>query len=516
MAVALSYCPPKNGERTKPNDGIQLYSDHIYDTLRSLFPNDEVIYCHFEEYRKLRGKKGISHLFGISSNFDYLAKSIKPDLTCLLSVNEHALMRRSIRDLRRKRRLTRDYDDPHDGFVSNLKETKYADYVLGIGNWSVFQSYVSCGYPRDKVFITGYPYWQEISRSPASNRSRTILMYLGYICTRKGADYIEDIVTFLSEEFPDFNLKLVGFFAYSIWREEIMELLVRFPNNFQFVEGKVQYGSEQWRNLAEGTAFALFPSHEEGLAGCALDVINLGIPLIHSSKSGLEYQSNFLPAVDFENDNWREGLSRIIIGGAQVWKEIAKNQKLASFHLRPKYSAVSRALGRLIHGQIWPNVDITLWPKDKEELGFMSNSSRLFEYQVSQSQNTELQLKYIGNDLNSSEGLLMATMMIEKYTNFNSVQIPTCQNLQLSLSRLTPNQLTFPNSNAKIVIQTREYLPAAAWPTKSVRYLIVRESILTVVAQVTYQFKRYLNIFKLKISYEREKLKNGDAAANDK
>ena len=140
MSIVLSYYPGRDNLMSAPKDGIQLYSDHIYNQLTTIFPDKEIIYSHFEDFGKLRGKRGVSHLFGISANFDNLARTLRPETACLLSVNEHALMRRTIRDLRKRRGFSKDLDDPHDGYVSNLKETKYADFVLGIGNWSVFQS----------------------------------------------------------------------------------------------------------------------------------------------------------------------------------------------------------------------------------------------------------------------------------------------------------------------------------------------------------------------------------------
>lgn len=514
MTVLLSYCPQGEKKSVSPKDGIELLSNHIHDSLTKIFPSDEVIYCHFKDIGKMRGMKGISHLFGISANFDVLAKSIKPDLSCLIAVNEHALMRRAVRDLRRQRKLTRDFDDPHDGFVSNLRETKYADFVLGIGNWSVFQSFARARYREDRVFITGYPYWQLTNRKISFKGCRTILIFLGYICTRKGADYVEALIVFVERNFPEFKVRLVGFVAYSKWNLKFTELQSRHPKHFEFIECRIQYGSNAWYNLANDVAFAIFPSHEEGLAGCAMDTMNLGVPLVHTSKTGIEFQHEILTQVNFEEDKWEEGIAQIIRGGEALWQSIAVAQREASFHLQPNYSGICKSLERIPMGRIWPNVDLSVLPGLDDDISFLSDSGIPYDYQVGSCVNPDIQFKYLGDELSLRNKLLAATMLIEKYTKYDSIQIDSKDNIDLGIVRIGRDISCSDKDKKSINLFVREYIPAANWPTGAITYLLVRESIITFFAKTRYKFLRFVARVKQKARIEVLKVKRRLKSAN--
>ena len=353
--------------------------------------------------------------------------------------------------------------------------------------------------------MTGYPYWQLTKSHEFHQNSSTILMFPGYICTRKGADYVEDIVRYLNDNFSHFKLKLVGFLAYSKWKTIFRNLERKYPENFAFLEGRVDFGSPEWRALATNVAFAIFPSHEEGLAGCALDVMNLGIPLIHSSKSGIEYQHELLHEVDFENDYWREGLTRIIQGGRSLWKDISDKQRKAAFHLQPRYSAVGRSLGRIANGRIWPNIDTSLFPELAKGLSFVNNPKLPYEYRITANQSPEIQYRYLNMELESKETLLIAALLLEKYTRFDSINLANLGQDNLCLVR-NIHEKAATRSRDHIELMIKEYVPTSSWPTDAIFYLRIRETIITFFSKKIYQTKRGIKILRQKMGIEINRL----------
>lgn len=508
MSILLSYSPPEKNLNSRRQDGISLYSDHIHQQLLRIFPNQEVLYHNAQDnsfFRRLRNHK-VDYFFGISHNFHSIARYLKPEVSCLLSVNENALMRRAIRDLSERRGLPSSSFDPHDGYESNLKETSRADYILGIGGWSVFQSYRYVGFPIERLFVTAYPYWQKVVLHQIRSESSKILMFPGYLCTRKGMDYVESIVEFLRDHYPGFKLKLVGFVAYSDWSSRISDLCRRFPENIEFLETRIQYGSKEWLQLASDTAFAIFPSHEEGLAGCAMDIINLGIPLIHSSKVGIEYQHSTLIDVDFERDDWQKGISRIIEGGAPLWNEISQAQNRAAFHLDPKQSGIGRALERISHNYLWPKTDLGFYETLAPELHFLGKPKGEFSYRFSNRFNTEIDIGSIGKKFDLVDSALLLITILEKYTKFDSASMKIDEGSQLSIDRY---KLEEKKNTAKLELFVREYLPSGfdKLPSKKwLVYLFSREYLCSFIYISRYKLKRLLNITRIKIRVEKAKL----------
>jgi hypothetical protein len=508
LTVLLSYMPFKRENGFVPKDGIQLYSDHIYTELFKAFPNQEIVYVNFQdlnEIKRLKGKR-FDFVFGISGNFDTIVKTLKPSVSCLLAVNESALMRRTIRDFSNSKGLNRKSKDVHDGYISNLRETKLADFIIGIGGWAVLQSYLKIGVLPKQVFVSGYPYWQQTEKYKSYNLKNKILFFPGYICTRKGIDYLEEIIEFISASHPNYSLRVVGFLGYSDWRTKIVELCLKFPKNIEFVEKKITYGSDDWKELARNVAFAIFPSHEEGLAGCALDVINLGVPLVHSSKVGIEYHHEALTSVDFELDDWQRGLDVIIRGGPSLWSEISANQRDLSFHINQRYSGIGRAINRLPLGNIWPNVDLRNETQIWDALPFLMRLDQKFDYSLENSSQANIEVDYLGDPLNLTNQTMLSVMLLEKYSNFKSILVRSSVRSDLGIVRVDSDLETLGDFSSPNVISVREYLPAnPRFVFKRLFWLKTREQYFSALQKITYWFKRLYKraLFKARLELNR-------------
>jgi hypothetical protein len=205
-------------------------------------------------------------------------------------------------------------------------------------------------------------------------------MFLGSICVRKGVFFVEEILNLLATKYPNFSLNLVGFVNNEDLKEWLTSLQSRFPLNFEWTNKRILYGQSDWLEMRNNTAFALFPSWEEGLAGCALDVINLGIPVIHSDRTGLEAAHDVVADLDFFHHGWVDKLAKLIDSGPTSWVEIHQNQKRAGFYQDSENEQLTRVLGRLKSGDLWPKVSIdcqvmTLEEQERFNLNFNVSSA---------------------------------------------------------------------------------------------------------------------------------------------
>ena len=353
----------------KPIDGVGLYAKMWFDTVSNVFHDNEIVYVDYSEAYKLRGIRDVTRLFSISNSIESFRSAIKPHQTNLIAVNEHAFARRKIREFAHSSGIPRKFLEPHDGIRSNLRETDGVNNVIALGSWNSYKSYELLGYKPQNVYAIGWKYWDNYLNTYESQGRTRILMFLGSICVRKGVYFIEEIVNLLVGKYPDFSLNLVGFVNNKDLEIWLTSLQSRFPLHFEWTNKRIMYGEGDWLKMRKNTAFALFPSWEEGLAGCALDVINLGIPVIHSDRTGLEAAHDFIADLDFFHDGWVDKIAKLISLGQSTWVEIHQNQKRVAFYQDLENDQLSRVLGRLKSGGLWPKVDIDcqiITPEDEK------------------------------------------------------------------------------------------------------------------------------------------------------
>jgi len=410
-----------------PQDGIGLVSSRIFEAIVDVYPNHEIIFLDYNDLAGARKLNSIDHFFGISSNFHKFCKVLKPKKATLIAVNEHPLLRRTIKRRSKSNGFSRKYLDGLDGIFSNLKENRYADNVIAFGSWNTFASYKIAGFDPKQVLPIGWKYWDNFYPSVNEDIGNDILVFMGSISNRKGVGVLEKIVQHLVESHPEFRLKLVGFTSNKAWKSHLRNLESRYSQNFHWVQERIEYGSDGWLDLRRKVSFAIFPSFEEGLAGCAMDVINLGVPLIHSSKTGIEIAHRLLLDFDFENDNWRAALSNLICGGQELWTEIFNAQSSAAFFQNPSNTSIHDAVQRSKTNDMWPALDFSedfsfVQDFSFEIANFGSNNGKKYSVRKVSSPDSEIQLHFSGNnEINLLEKLEMATFVLEKYNNFNSV-----------------------------------------------------------------------------------------------
>ena len=504
LSYAKHYWKPGHA----PADGVGLLAKTCYESIANVFPKDEIIYLDASEYRKLRGIKDVDACFAVSSSIDKLIGICKPESSTLISVNESSLLRRTIRDHARKKGWNANYLTAQDGIESNLGEIRNVDFILGFGAWSLFKSYTSIGVDPAKVFPIGWHYWSKFEASSPERFGRKILAYLGAISYRKGIDRVIEIVHFINEAFPDYWLELVGTVWNPHWKQELEGLRTRFPRNFVWREERIEYGKKNWLNLKNEVCFAIFPSYEEGLSGCALDVINLGIPLFHSDRTGIEASHESVSMMNFDSYDWKSKFAGLIAGGSKLWREVAEEQRRLAFHQNHYNTSPSKAIKRIANGHIWPTASIDIEIAQLTPIktnSFIQNlmSSSTPEYQISRScleTDNSVNVHYESRKpMNEVESIQMALYLAEKYNNFSRVVFAQegGSSIDLVVKNLSPTNSSQVGKNANLFF--KEYRIYYLNRAFGIRSLKIRELVRTRVRAVNYKLMRLLNMSRLKI-----------------
>jgi hypothetical protein len=238
-----------------------------------------------------------------------------------------------------------------------------------------------------------------------------------------------------------------------------------------------------------------------------MDVINLGIPLFHSAKTGIEASHESILNLDFEADNWLEVMGTVIESGPKLWREVALEQRKAAFHQNPKNRSLSRAMQRISKGHIWPKIEVSksafnqLDLKGQDFVNAISCNTKP-EYKISTEipySHNSINVSYSDpNTINALESLQMAVYLADKYNNFSSLAFrkELGSTFDISVSR-DPNQApVIDGINLYMSSYTNNYLHDG----KSLQYLKLREFISTLVYTLRYRVTRSSNIVRLKIA----------------
>lgn len=440
--IVLSYAAHFWSPGANPKDGIGLVSSRIFEAISTQYPNSEIVFIDHKDFAAARKLGKIEHFFGISVNFHKLYRILNPSKATLIAVNEHPLLRRTIKEISKSNGFGRKYLDGLDGIFSNLRESKYPHNVIAFGSWNSFASYEIAGFNPRNIIPIGWNYWDDFYSGFNDSLGNDILVFMGAICNRKGVGKLKEIVEYLAATHPEFRVKLVGFTSNKSWQLYLGELESKFPGNFYWLHERIEYGSLNWFELRRNVSFAIFPSFEEGLAGCAMDVINLGVPLIHTSKTGIEISHRSLLEFDFEHNQWRDALNKLIYGGPKLWQEIFEAQSSAAFFQNPSNDSISEAVQRSRNQDMWPALEFLGFGGDLsiDLASFGSDNLKKYSVRKTGSTSAEIHLNYSGvRELSYLSKLRMAVFILEKYNNFNSVCFSKLdQEIEFELIRLKP------------------------------------------------------------------------------
>jgi glycosyltransferase involved in cell wall biosynthesis len=163
-----------------------------------------------------------------------------------------------------------------------------ADYIVGVGNVAVLNSYVENGVAPSKIKMVNYgvgPRAEPAAEAPAAHRFVYTASHIGL---RKGFDVVEQLSRDLVGSGSRFHLDIVGTPASPHYRRRIEALVAEFPAQVAY-HGWVDVGSPHYATILREAAYLIAPALEEGQAGAVLDALRQGVVPLVSHCTGVDF-----------------------------------------------------------------------------------------------------------------------------------------------------------------------------------------------------------------------------------
>ena len=354
--IVLSYSRYHFDPKTsKSVYGTGYISSHLWRYLHDVYPRHEIIYCDYNESKSVTGMKNVELFIGLSQNFNKFERFLKPDVSTLWSVNKSAVYRQRIRNSATRNNISRSMLVSEDGIFANISETLRADYVVTLGGWSNYKSFVDLGRPSNSVYALGIGF---LNDSPAKKyqAGKNILMFVGTLSFRKGIHLIEPLLQHLKNIAPDTKLVVIGRSQNDYWQEYFDKLKVNYPQNLLWEQDYLEPGTKRWDDIFSKIAFGIFPSFEEGAAGSLVQMIHEGIPVLFSNESGIEFTQNSIPLTMDNQLDWLGRISELIFSTVSFRESMLREQQYLLESNGIGMPQLKRVLSRISDGSLWPKI----------------------------------------------------------------------------------------------------------------------------------------------------------------
>ena len=351
--VVLSYSrdhfDPQNANN--PFGGSGFIAREFYNQLKISFPEDELIYLDYRDYKKVFGMKDVKLLIGISENLNLLAQIIKPERTIMIAVNKPWIQRRKIFVKAEQANFPIRWLSVQDGLRSYSHELKGVDEVISLGDFANYQEYSQLIGDSSRVFPINFNRLKISTNS--AKKTRTVLFFSGEISFRKGIDLIEKVLPFMVEQ--NLKLKIVGNSPNVYLNAHLNELAIKFSNNFEHERQWITFSSPEWEKMRDEVSFAIFPSREEGQASVLAELISEGIPTIYTRDSGLDWPHTFVQPKNSEYRTWQEAILMFSKFNALELNLVLKQQQQILGMLGHESAQIQKLVKRIANGKLWPN-----------------------------------------------------------------------------------------------------------------------------------------------------------------
>ncbi len=249
----------------------------------------EVTYIDPTEYKNIVGKS-FDLFVGQQRNFYKIVEAVDAVQSILFAVNMHPRARNQLlKTFCNKNGISIQRADNGD-LVEEFEASKAinkADYILGVGNINVYNTYVTRGVPSTKIKFINYSQGPILNKKPKPPKS---VKNYAYVATelglRKGFDVLVTLVEKLEKSKSNYVINLVGEVKSSYYKEKLDALL---KNKKVTYHGWVDVSSRKFDDILSNTDFLLFPSIEEGQAGTVLDAMRRGVVPIVTAESGIDF-----------------------------------------------------------------------------------------------------------------------------------------------------------------------------------------------------------------------------------
>lgn len=249
----------------------------------------KLTYIHFDKHATVKGEH-FDLVVAISNGIADLFKYVSFDKFVFFSVNMSMCERNQIltnficdHGLNSKELLK-------NGDLVDEQSMEYigqADYILGVGNNAVLNSYLKYGIDAAKIKMLNYGIPDTILSISQSVESRKRFIYVASdIGLRKGFDLVYDLFSGLNK--GDCELTIIGS-AFSPYYQAKLDALQKILGNRCQYYGWIESNSAEYDAILKAQDFLVFPSLEEGQAGTVLDCMVRGVIPIVTPAAGFDF-----------------------------------------------------------------------------------------------------------------------------------------------------------------------------------------------------------------------------------
>jgi GT2 family glycosyltransferase len=303
-------------------------------------------------------------LITIEENAFLAKKYFSPRRTLFIAVNHHPSSRRKICEIAFELGFPQAALDITDGILESGQGSSIADKILLVGDIDSVQSYLTNGVKLRNLYPVAYrPNHQDWL---APSKSQDIFCHIGSFGFRKGGDIILGLAKYLNSIGSSRCIHLTGLPVNRYWAEKLDEATSNYAANIKH-HGWVEPDSKTFADLLNMCSVGIFPTREEGLSGAYLELALSGLPVVTTTKVGIETATEItmqkitleelLRILKLEDPQQIEGFEKIGIAAKEFYNSLDLGQSQI-------YEAVARYL---TSNRIWPSVNLVLAIHNKEK-----------------------------------------------------------------------------------------------------------------------------------------------------
>jgi len=426
-------------------DGTGIISHSLWNYLNEIYIDDEIIFTDHQNFAKFVGVTDVKLLIGLSPNFHKFVEAVKPDISILWAVNKSAVERRRIQITAKEKNIPVNGLNMSDGLFSNIYETQNVDYVITLGGWSNYQSYVERGLDSNSVYAIGIGNLE--NRVFEKYRGgENIIFFIGNLSFRKGAHLIAQILKLLKARGKR-KLIVIGTSSTKFWRDQLNDLIKLYPNNLIYVAKRLDFNSSEWEELVKSSQFAVFPSFEEGIAGTAIDIIMSGLPLLYSNEVGLEFTENTPILTMDSDDEWLNAIEKMISLTKEARHTMLMEQQNLLALNGENIPQIRNILKRIESGRLWPVIKFSNSIEEYQDFTKLTSEFSQPEYLITNeflNKNENMSVPKIicrGNQVLTEEEICrLGVMTLDRFLPINKLNaVSESNNLNFLIESLIPS-----------------------------------------------------------------------------
>lgn len=296
MKILLAYSK-LHFDPTRPPERHKFWGSSASILARSLYEElsllGDVTYIDAWKYDDIDLKGQSFDLFvGIISNFETIIKKCENvSKSVLWAVNMHPNERNELlRTFVDNERIPKEAiaEDDFQSSESLLGSIDVADFILCVGNTSVYNSYVKNGVPVTKIKMLTYGVGPTGKIPARIGKARTFTYVSSSIGLRKGFDIVIAMADELKQAGRPYKLHIIGPASTKYYENALNKLVAENAKKVTW-HGWVDSASKEYNKLMEQSDFIMYPALEEGQAGTVTDAIRRGVIPIISNTTGIDF-----------------------------------------------------------------------------------------------------------------------------------------------------------------------------------------------------------------------------------